>query len=78
MNVEDCILSKVDRLVLNGIDIKVKNQVSIDKPHLLEDLLPRKEVVKREAKNLKPRRGAHDKRDDTAFRRIPEHTYDTI
>lgn len=57
LNIDDYILSKVDRLVLNGIDIKVRNQVSIDKPRLLEDLLPQKEVVKREVNLLETRKG---------------------
>lgn len=48
LNVEDYVLNKATNYVLNGINIRIRNQVSIDKPKMLKDLLPSKEVIKSE------------------------------
>ena len=49
LNVNDYVLNKATNYVLNGINIRISNQISIDKPKMLEDLLPQNKVVKREA-----------------------------
>jgi len=46
LNVEDYILCKNHSLVVNGITFELKNQISLDKPRMIEDLLPRKNVVR--------------------------------
>ena len=48
LDLEDYVLSRVRRYVLNGVSIKIRNQVVVDKPRMLEDLLPAKEVVRGE------------------------------
>jgi len=56
LSVEDYVLSKVDHLVLNGVSMRVRNLVVVDKPRMLEDLLPARRVVKREVRQFKPQR----------------------
>jgi len=45
LNVEDYILCKNKGLILNGVYIPLRNQISIDKPKLVKDLCPR--VIKK-------------------------------
>ena len=45
LNVEDYILCKNKGLILNGVYIPLRNQISIDKPKLVKDLCP--EVIKK-------------------------------
>jgi len=45
LNVEDYILCKNKGLILNGVYVPLRNQISIDKPKLVKDLCPR--VIKK-------------------------------
>jgi hypothetical protein len=56
LDLEDYVLSKVDHLVLNGVLMRIRNLIIVDKPRMLEDLLPTREVVKRGVKQFRPRR----------------------
>mgnify|MGYP001049129176 CR=1 FL=1 len=57
LDLEDYVLNRVRRYVLNGVSIKIRNQVIVDKPRMLEDLLPAKEVVKGEVSEFRPLKG---------------------
>lgn len=48
LNIEDYVLAEANQLVLNGVTMPVHNEIIIDKPKMLEDLLPRKKVLQRE------------------------------
>lgn len=48
LNVDDYILCRADTLVLNGVRIKLRNEASLDKPKLLNDLCPESHVIKKE------------------------------
>jgi len=48
LDIEDYVMSRVDKLVINGVHIKIDNLLMIDKPRMLEDLVPTKEVIRKE------------------------------
>jgi len=45
LNYKDYVMSRCDTLVINGVPIKIDNLIIIDKPQLLEDLVPTKSVI---------------------------------
>ncbi len=52
LNVDDYVLCKTETLVLNGTPVKLRNEVAIDKPKMLEDLYPSRRVVKKHLPDL--------------------------
>lgn len=45
LNIDNYVLCKPETLILNGIYIKIRNQIPIDKPKMLEDIWPHTKVI---------------------------------